>query len=101
MNFLLAWLRSKSITAHAVALAALTLASVVAADPQLQQWLKQVCGPHVGLATELIGFCVIVAKYSHSSSAAGKVAAADVIMAGQNPPTAEAIAAARTKPVTK
>ena len=97
MNFI-AWFNSKNLNTHFLACVALAAAGIVATDPQVQHWIGQVCGAHVGLAAEIIGACVIAAKYSHSSSDAGTVANAKAIMKETaTAPTAKEIDAATTK----
>ena len=97
MNTYAAWFNSKSFSAHTIAITAFALAGIVASDKQVQAWVTQVCGAHVGLAAEIVGFCIIIANYRHSSSEAGTVANVKAIMNQPAPPTAEQIAAASTK----
>jgi len=91
-----AWFLSKNITTHTLAAFAIVAAGIIAFDPQAQTFVKQVCGAHAALATEIITLCLIVAKYSPSRSDAGVVAASKAIMANGNAPTAAQVDAATT-----
>lgn len=93
-----AWLRSKNITSHAIVATVVLVASAVTTDQQVRDFLIGLLQAHPKLATGIFSLAAIILKYSHSSSAAGKVAAAENVLASPNPPTEAAVAAANTTP---
>jgi hypothetical protein len=98
MNWLSAWFNSKNFNTHFIGAAVFGIAGIVALDPQVQAFVKQLCGTHAGLATEIIAACIIVAKYSKSSSPAGTVANSKAILRNTaTAPTAAEVDAATTK----
>jgi hypothetical protein len=94
---LAAWFRSKNLSAHALAAILLTAASVVSADPQARQFVMATFQRHPSIGAWLIAAAGIAAKYSHSSSAAGTVANANIIKEQPDAPTASQVQAATTK----
>ena len=98
MEGLSAWFRSKNITAHTVAVAAIAAATAITTDEQVRSFLVGVFQQHPKIASAIIGAAVIILKYSHSSSPAGTVANAESVLAAPNPPTATAVQAAQTDP---
>ena len=93
---IIAWFKSKNLNSHWIAAVVFGAAGIVAFDPSVQQFVTQLCGAHAGLAAEIIGAAVIIAKYSHSSSPAGTYATARVLTnAGQTPTSAEVDAASQ------
>lgn len=92
-----AWFLSKSWTSHTVAAALVTLAGILAFDLRAQQLVTALFKGHPEAASEIILVAGLIAKYTHSSSPAGTVAAAKVIVASADAPTASQIEAASTK----
>lgn len=92
-NFV-AWFKSKNITAHSVAAAALAFATIYSTDGQFRDFVLSMVGAHPKIVAD-IGIAVgIILKYSQSTSNAGTVAKAKVIEASPNPPTPAEVTAA-------
>jgi hypothetical protein len=94
---IVAWFKSKNITAHSLAAILITAAGIVTFDPQVQQFLVDLLKAHPVLASDIILFAGIVAKYTHSSSPAGTVANAKEILAQPDAPTSSQVDAATQK----
>jgi hypothetical protein len=92
-----AWFRSKSWTAHTVAAGLVTLAGIVALDPQAQRFITALFKGHPEAVSEIILFAGLVAKYSQSSSPAGTMATARVIADKPDAPTASEVERASAK----
>ena len=97
MTNLIAWFKSKGWTAHAVFAACIAAAGIIGADTQVQQFLAGLFANHPAIAAQIIALAVIIAKYTHSSSAAGTLANARNIQASPDAPTASQVDAATTK----
>ena len=97
MEKLAAWFRSKNITAHTIAVLAVSAAGLITGDQQVRDFLIELFKAHPVMATDIIMAATILAKYSHSSSAAGTLATARVINDSPDAPTAAAVDAASTK----
>jgi hypothetical protein len=89
-----AWLKSKNITAHSVAVAAIFISTAIVEDQQVRDFILKLFQVHPKVGTSIVALAMIVLKYSHSSSAAGAVVAAKEVMASPTPPTREQIQAA-------
>jgi hypothetical protein len=100
INFdsLVAWLKSKNITAHSIAVGAIALATLYTTDQQVRDFVLALVKDHPKIAADISLAVAVILKYSHSSSDAGTVANAKVIEASPNPPTATAVEAATPKP---
>ncbi len=90
---IVAWFQSKNLISHWIAVAVFGLSGIIATDQQVQQYVVQLCAAHPALAAQIIGAAVIIAKYSHSSSAAGTLATARTINASPDAPTSSQVAA--------
>lgn len=89
-----AWIKSKNITAHSVAVAAIAFATLYSSDQQFRDFVLTLVKGHPKIIAD-IGVAVgIILKYSHSSSDAGTVAQAKVIESSPNPPTPAEVTAA-------
>ena len=95
---LAAWVRSKNITAHTIAVAAVAIATAITTDETVRSFLVGVFQQHPKIVSGVTGLAVIILKYGHSSSNAGVVANAQSILAAPNPPTEAAVQAAQTDP---
>jgi hypothetical protein len=98
MNALIAqfvsWVKSKNITAHSVAVAAIAFATLYTSDEQFRDLVLSLVGAHPKIIAD-IGLAVgIILKYTRSSSAAGTVSQARVIADSPNPPTKAEVNAA-------
>ena len=98
MKALLAWLRSKNITSHTVAVAAITLAGLITKDEQFRDFVLSLLKAHPSLGPDVVLLAGVILKYSHSSSPAGTVAAAQVIEATPDPPPPTQAAVDAAKP---
>ena len=99
LNFdsLLAWFKSKNITTHSIAAAAIFFATLYTSDQQFRDFVLSLVKTHPKIAAD-IGIAVgIILKYSRSTSAAGTVAAAEKVLSSNNPPSAAAVAAVLPK----
>jgi heme A synthase len=94
MNSLTAWFKSKNITAHTIAAVAILAATTITTDQQVRDFVIGLFQAHPKIGTSILTVAGIILKYSHSTSAAGTVVAAEKVMASPNPPTPAAIAAA-------
>jgi hypothetical protein len=94
MTALLAWLKSKNWSTHAIGISLASIATVIVSDQQAQQFLINLFNTHPAIATQIIALAGIIAAYKRSSSKAGTVAQANTIMASPNPPTASQVQAA-------
>ena len=94
MQVIVAWLKSKNITAHTVCAVLIAAAGIIASDSQVQDFLGNLLKAHPAAAAQIVALAVIVAKYSHSSSPAGRMATARAIAANGNTPTAAQVDAA-------
>lgn len=92
---LVAWLRSKNITAHSIAVGAIAFATLYTTDQQFRDFILTLVKDHPKIAADLAMGVGIILKYSHSSSDAGTVANAQTIQESPNPPTATAVQAAQ------
>lgn len=99
MNAFVAWLKSKNLTAHSIAVAAVALATLYTTDQQFRDFVISSFQNHPKILADITFAVGIILKYSHSSSDAGTVATAEKVMAAPNPPTPAAIAAASPTPV--
>ena len=95
---LLAWFKSKNISAHTIAVLAIAAATAITTDEQVRDFVMSLFQAHPKIFAGITSAAAIILKYSHSSSDAGKVAVAESIMASPNPPTATAIQAAQSDP---
>jgi hypothetical protein len=94
MNEIIAWFKSKNITAHVLAGLAITAATVITSDQQVQQFLVAVLKAHPAAAADIVLAAGIIAKYTHSSSPAGTLATANEIKSQPDAPTAAQVDAA-------
>lgn len=93
MNAIIAWFKSKNITAHTVAAAAVAFATLYSTDEQVRDFILTLVKGHPKIIADL-GLAVgIILKYTRSSTPAGTVAQAKVIEASPNPPTPAQVAA--------
>ena len=99
MNKLLAWLRSKNVTSHSIALGVVSLAGLIMGDEQVRSWITGAFVDHPRISTAIIGAASIILKYSHSSSPAGAVAQAKEVINSPDAPTASQVDAATTQAV--
>jgi hypothetical protein len=99
MQEFLSWLRSKSITSHTIAVAAIAAATLITTDQQLRDFVLELFKAHPVIGTDIIALAGIILKYSHSSSPAGTVATATAILASPERPTAGEVLAATVKPL--
>ncbi len=95
MDKLIAWAKSKNITAHSIAVAAIGLATLYTTDQDFRDFILGLVKDHPKISADIALAVGMVLKYSHSSSAAGTVAKAEQVMASPNPPTPAAIEAAQ------
>jgi hypothetical protein len=96
VDTLVAWFKSKNITAHSIAAAAVAFATLYTTDQQFRDFVLTLVQSHPKITADL-GLAVgIILKYSHSSSPAGAVAAAEVIEASPKAPSPAAVEAAKT-----
>lgn len=98
MNALLAWLKSKNITSHSVAVAVASAAALIMSDEQVRSWITGAFVDHPKIATGIISAAGIILKYSHSSSPAGTMAQARQVLTSPDAPTAKQVDDATTKP---
>ena len=94
MDNFFAWLKSKNITTHTVAVAVLAVATVISTDQQVRDWVLELFKAHPVIGTNLVALAGIILKYSHSSSAAGTMVQARAIQDKPDAPTASQIDAA-------
>lgn len=92
----IAWLRSKNITTHAVAGFLVVIATIITTDPQVQQLLIALLKAHPAIVADVVLVAGIIAKYSLSSSPAGTLATARDIKASPDTPTRAQVDAADT-----
>ena len=92
---LTAWIKSKNITAHSVAVLAIAAATAITTDEQVRSFVMGVFQAHPKILAGITSAAVIILKYSRSSSSAGAVAVAQSIQASPNPPTQAAVTAAQ------
>jgi hypothetical protein len=97
MNSLWAWLKSKNLTSHSIAAAAIALATLITTDQQVRDFLISTFQQHPKIGTSIVTIAGIILKYSHSSSPAGTVATAQQIESSPNPPTPAEVVAANPK----
>jgi len=95
---LVAWFKSKNITAHSIAVFAIGFATLYTTDEQFRDFILSLVQSHPKIAADLSLLVGIILKYSHSSSSAGTVATAQAIEASANPPSRAAVQAAQTNP---
>ena len=95
---LIAWFKSKNITAHSIAVIAIAAATAITTDEQVRSFVTGMFQNHPKIFTGIMSAAAIILKYSHSSSAAGTVANAQSIEASPKPPTPAAVQAAQTDP---
>lgn len=95
---LVAWFRSKNITAHSVAVLAIGAATLYTTDEQFRDFVISAFQNHPKILADITFAVGIILKYSHSSSNAGTVANAITIQSSPNPPTATAVQAAQVSP---
>ena len=95
---LAAWFKSKNITAHTIAAVAILAATAITTDETVRNFVLGFFQTHPKIGTGIITVAGIILKYSHSSSDAGTVAAAERVLSSPNPPTQAAVAAATPPP---
>jgi hypothetical protein len=98
------WLRGKNVTTHSIGVAIITFACLYDSSPELRNYIGTlftgypVVVTRMGeLMTNIAAAVALWRNFSHSSSAAGTVAQAKAIEAGDNPPTATEVKAATLK----
>jgi hypothetical protein len=69
----LAWLKSRNITSHTVAVALIALAGLITSDEQVRTFLLQSLSAHPKIAADIILAAGIILKYSRGSSPVGAV----------------------------
>ena len=89
-----AWIASKNITSHTIAVVLVTAATIYTSDQQVRDFVIKLFQSHPTIPADILMACGILLKYTHSSSPAGTVAFAQVIEASPQAPTPAAIAAA-------
>jgi len=94
MSGSLAWLRSKNITSHSVAVAVISAATLIMGDESVRDWVLASFSAHPKIGTAIISAAGIILKYSHSSSPAGTMAQARQVMSEPDAPTAKQVDAA-------
>jgi hypothetical protein len=96
-NTLVAWLKSKNITTHTIGVAA-GLAMLAISDNAwgCRDLLLKLFHDHPSLGADIVLISGAFAAYKRSSSNAGAVAVAKVVMDSPNAPTSAAIDAANT-----
>lgn len=96
IDVIIAWLKSKSITSHSIAAAAVAFAVAYSTNEPLRDLVLSILKNHPVIVGDL-GLAVgAILKYTHSSSPAGAVAAAEVIEASPKAPSPAAVEAAKT-----
>jgi hypothetical protein len=90
-----AWLKSKNITAHSVAVGVIFVATAIVSDQDVRDYILKLFQNHPKIGTEIVALAAIILKYSNSRSPAGVMAASQVIEASPAPPTQAAIQAAK------
>jgi hypothetical protein len=96
VNTIISWLKSKNITSHTVAVAAIFLATLISTDQQVRDFVLTIFKAHPSLGADIILLATVILKYTRSSSAAGTVAQAIVIESSPKPPTQADVNAADT-----
>jgi len=94
---LIAWFKNKSWTSHTVAAAAIAVATIISTDPMVRDFVMSLFKAHPSIGVDVIALAAIILKYTHSSSPAGTVANAKVILSEPDAPTTADINAASTK----
>jgi len=94
IDSVVAWFKSKNVTAHSIAAVAILAATAITTDQQLRDFVLGFFTAHPKIGTGILTAAGIILKYSHSSSDAGAVAAAEKVLSSPNPPTPAAVAAA-------
>ena len=97
MSKILAWLKSKNITSHAIAAFLIAAAGLITEDQQVRSFLVSIFSAHPKLAAEIIAVASIILKYSSSSSPAGAVVAGKAALDSPSAPTASQVEAADPK----
>ena len=73
MNAIAAFLKSRNITSHSIAVVLLAAATAITADEQVRSFLLQILVAHPKLAADILLLAGIVFKYSRGSSPVGAV----------------------------
>jgi hypothetical protein len=97
MNALAAWLKSKNLTSHSIAAAAIAIATLISTDQQVRDFLLSTFQAHPKIASSAFALAGIILKYSHSSSPAGTVATAQEIQTSPAALTQDAVDAVKPK----
>ena len=97
MNWIISWFRSKNLTAHSIAVAGLFVATLITTDQTVRDFVLKMFHDHPDVGTYIVVLSGIVLKYTRSSSAAGTVAAAKIIIAQPDAPTHAEVEAASTQ----
>ena len=93
---IVAWFRSKNVTSHSIAVAAVAIATLYSTDDQFRNFVIALFQNHPKILADITLAVGIILKYMHSSSPAGTVASAQGVMDAPNPPTQAAVNAADT-----
>ena len=94
MNAILAWLKSKNISTHTIAVALIAAATIISSDQTVRDFILTLFKDHPIIGTDLIALAGIILKYSHSLSDAGAVANAKAILDKPDSPTVAQVDAA-------
>jgi hypothetical protein len=97
VNALIAWIRSKNITSHTVAVASIALATIITTDQQVRDFILGLFKDHPAIGSDIVLLAGVILKYAHSSSPAGAVAESRAVLAKPDAPTAAQVDAATTK----
>ena len=96
IEWLTAWAKSRNITSHSVAVAAIIVATIVSKDQQARDFVLGLFQAHPKIGTYLVALAMLIAKYAPATSAAGSVVRAQAVMASPQAPTTKEIADAKT-----
>lgn len=99
METIRAWLYSRNITSHTIAIVIVSAATLYTTDQQVRDFTIQLFHNHPTIPADLLALAGIVMKYSSAHSPAGVVAEAKAVMNSPNPPTSAAVNAATIPPV--
>jgi hypothetical protein len=91
-----AWFRSKNVTSHSIAVAAVAFATLYTTDDQFRNFVIALFQNHPKILADISLAAGVILKYMHSSSPAGTVGAAQVIQASNKPESQAAVDAADT-----
>jgi hypothetical protein len=98
MKDLVAWLKSRNISSHSIAVGAVALCSLIMTDETIRNFVLNLFAEHPKIGTAIVTIAGIILKYSPARTPAAIVGEAQKIVAAPNPPNQTEVNATKGTP---